>query len=141
MKIQRWEEKLFSALVDQKDSSTNERFIEAQLVYYYQRMDTQDLITAGGISDIEDGYLLLSDLGLRALFSVYCAKGKDFDQFIFKNEMKELGFNKFFAHKVFSQLEVWRNSLPEDITEDEVKGSWNTNRRLPDSVVYLEQRR
>ena len=55
--------------------------------------------------------------------------------------MKELGFNKFFAHKVFSQLEVWRNSLPEDITEDEVKGSWNTNRRLPDSVVYLEQRR
>ena len=100
-------------------------------------MDTQDLITAGGISDIENGYLLLSDLGLRALFSVYCAKGKDFDQFIFKNEMKELGFNNFFAHKVFSQLEVWRNSLPEDITEDEVKGSWNTNRRLPDSVVYI----
>ena len=89
MKIQRWEEKLFSALVDQKDSVTNERFIETRLVYYYQRMDTQDLITAGGISDIEDGYLLLSDLGLRALFSVYCAKGKDFDQFIFKNEMKK----------------------------------------------------
>ena len=70
------------------------------------------------IHSIEDGYLLLSDLGLRALFSVYCAKGKDFDQFIFRNKMKELGFNKFFAHKVFSQLEVWRNSLPEDITED-----------------------
>ena len=90
--------------MDQKDTVTNERFIEAQLVYYYQRMDTQDLITAGGISDIEDGYILLSDLGLRALFSVYCAKGKDIDQFIFKNEMKELGFNNFFAHKVFSQL-------------------------------------
>ena len=55
--------------------------------------------------------------------------------------MKELGFNRIFAHKVISQLEVWRNSLQEDLTEDEVKGSWNTNRRLPDSVVYLEQRR
>ena len=68
MKIQRWEEKLFGAAVDQKDKVTNERFIEAQLVYYYQRMDTQDLITAGGISDIEDGYLLLSDLGLRPIY-------------------------------------------------------------------------
>jgi len=69
-------------------------------------MDTQDLITAGGISDINDAYILLSDLGLRALFSVYFAKGDDFDQFIFKNEMMEQGYNKFFAHKVFSQLEV-----------------------------------
>ena len=56
---------------------------------------------AGSISDIENGYLLLSDLGLRALLSLYCVKGKDFDQFVFKNEIKELGFNKFFAHKVF----------------------------------------
>jgi len=31
-------------------------------------MDNQDLITAGSISDIEDDYHLLSDLGLRALF-------------------------------------------------------------------------
>jgi hypothetical protein len=81
MKIQRWEEKLFSIFVDQKDSVTNKRLIEAQLVYFYQHIDTQDLFTAGGILDIEDGYLLLSDLGLRALFSVYCAKGKDFDLF------------------------------------------------------------
>ena len=49
MKIQRWEETLFCELVDQKDSVTDERLIEAQLVYYYQRMDSQDLITAGGI--------------------------------------------------------------------------------------------
>jgi len=75
----KWEENLFSALVDQKENVTNERLIEVQLVYYYQRIDTQDQITAGGISDIEDGYLLLSDLGIRALFSVYCAKGIDFD--------------------------------------------------------------
>ena len=101
-------------------------------------MDTEDLITAGSISDIENGYLLLSDLGLRALLSLYCAKGKDFDQFIFKNE---LGFNKFFAHKVFTQLEVWRSAMPDDISEDEIKGLWNTSRRLPDSVVYLQQKR
>jgi len=37
--------------------------------------------------------------------------------------MKELGFIKNFVHKVFSQLEVWRNSLTEHLTEDEVKGA------------------
>jgi len=124
MIIQRWKEKLYySAFVDQKETVTNERLVEVQMVYYYQRMDTQDFITTSGISDIEDGYLLLSDLGLRALFSVYCRKIKDFDQYIFKNEMKEPGFNKISVCKVFSQFEVWRNSLPKDLTEDEVKGS------------------
>ena len=86
VKIQRWEEKLCNALVDPKESTINERFIEAQLIFYYQRMDTQDLVAAVTISDIEDGHLLLSDLGLRALFAIYCAKGKDFDQFVFKNQ-------------------------------------------------------
>ena len=100
VKIQRWEEKLFNALVDPKESTINERLIEAQLLFYYQRMDTQDLVAAGTISDIEDGYLLLSDLGLRALFAIYCAKAKDFDQFVFKNEMKELGFNNFLRTKI-----------------------------------------
>ena len=80
-------------------------FIEAQWVYYYQRMDTQDLITAGGISGIKNGYLLLSDLGLRALFSVYCAKGKDFDQFIFKNEMKE-GYLRHHICSVFDSCSI-----------------------------------
>ena len=60
-------------------------------------MDTQHLIMAGDISNIEDGYLLLSDLRIE-LFSVYCAKGKNFDQVIFKNKMKKLGFNNLFAH-------------------------------------------
>jgi hypothetical protein len=77
---------------------------------------------------------------LRGVFSVYCAKGKDFDQFAFKNEMKELGFNKFFAHKLFIQLELWRKALPKDITEEEMQGSWMSKRRIPDSVVYLQQR-
>ena len=67
---------------------------------------------------------------------MYCAKGKDVDQFVFKNEMKELGFNKFFAHKVFSQLEVWRSAIPDDISEDVMKDMWNTNRRLPGSINY-----
>ena len=84
-KVQRWEEKLFSALVDEKGIGVDERVMELKMAYYYQNMDTEDLITAGSISDIENGYLLLSDLGLRALLSLYCAKGKDFDQFVFKN--------------------------------------------------------
>ena len=97
-------------------------------------METQDLITAGTVSDIADGYQLLADLGLRGVFSVYCAKGKDFDQFAFKNEMKEL----VFAHKLFVQLELWRKALPKDITEEEMQRSWMSNRRNPDSVVYLQ---
>ena len=70
-------------MVDPKENVVNERFIEAQLVLYCQRMDTQDLIATGTISDIEDGYLLMSDLVNRAS-SIYCAKGKDFDQFVFR---------------------------------------------------------
>ena len=140
-KVQRWEEKLFSALVDEKGISVDERIMETKMAFYYQNMDTEDLVMAGSISDIDYGYLLLSDLGFRLLISLHCAKGKDFDQFVFKNEMKELGFNKFFAHEVFTQLEVWRSAMPDDITEDEMKGLWNTSRRLPDSVVYLQQRR
>ena len=73
-KVQRWEEKLFSALVDEKVSGVDERFMETKMAFYYQNMDTEDLVMAGSISDIENGYLLLSDLGLRALLSLYCAK-------------------------------------------------------------------
>ena len=51
--------------------------------------------------------------------------------------MKELGFKKFFAQKGFSQLEVWRSAIQYYISEDEMKGLWNTNGRLPDSVVHL----
>ena len=74
-KVQRWEEKLFSALVDEKGIGVDERIMETKMAYYYQNMDTEDLVMAGSISDIENGYLLLSDLGLRALLPLYCAKG------------------------------------------------------------------
>jgi hypothetical protein len=139
IKVTRWEEKLFNALVGENEKICNEREIGKQLNYFYQRMDTQDLITAGSISDISDNYQLLADLGLQSVFALYCAKGKDFDQVFFKNEMVELGFHKFFAHKVWNQLEVWRNTLPLDITEEEMQAGWTGSRRLPDSVVYLEQ--
>ena len=69
-KVQRWEEKLFSALVDEKGIGVDERIMETKMAYYYQNVDTEDLITAGSISDIENGYLLLSDLGLRASKSI-----------------------------------------------------------------------
>jgi hypothetical protein len=61
-------------LVDPKENVVNGRFIEAQMVCYYQRMDTQDLVAAGTISDIEERYLLLSDFGSRALYSIYCER-------------------------------------------------------------------
>ena len=49
-------------------------------------MDTEDLVMAGSISDIDNGYILLSNLGLRALLSLHCAKGKDFDQFVLRTK-------------------------------------------------------
>ena len=77
---------------------------------------------------------------MQALLSIYCAKGKDFDQVFFKKEMKDLGFHRFFATKVFTQLEIWRNALPEDITDDEMKGQWSTYRNLTESEMLLAQR-
>ena len=65
---------------------------------------------------------------------------KDFDQTFFKKEMKELGFHRFFSHKGFAQLEIWRISLPDDISEDEVKGQLTTNLSLPESEMILAQR-
>ena len=140
MKVTRWEEQLFNVLVDPIKESIDERKIERRLNYYYQRLDTQDLVVAGRIGDIENNSQLLADLGMQALLSIYCAKGKDFDQVFFKKELKDLGFHRFFATKVFTQLEIWRNALPEDITDDEMKGQWSTYRSLPESEMLLAQR-
>jgi len=41
-KVQRWEEKLFSALVDEKGIGVDERVMELKMAYYYQNMDTKD---------------------------------------------------------------------------------------------------
>ena len=76
-KVQRWEENLFSALVDEKGWGV-ERIVEMQMAYSYQHMDTEDLGMVGSISNIESGYLLFGDIGLRALLSLYCAKDKGF---------------------------------------------------------------
>ena len=48
MKVARWEKKLFNVLVDSlllKKQLT--RKIKSKLNYYYQRLDTQDLVVAG----------------------------------------------------------------------------------------------
>ena len=66
-KVQRWEEKLSSALVHQKGIGVDERIVEIKMAYYYQNMNTEDLFMAGSISKIDNRYVLLSDLGLRAL--------------------------------------------------------------------------
>ena len=95
--------KIFSALVDEK-GSVDQCIAEIRMANYYQHMDTEDLMMTGSISDIENGYLLFADLALREILSLYCFEGKGFN--FVKNEMKENGFNKFFVHKVFTQLEV-----------------------------------
>ena len=140
MKVIRWEEKLFNVLVDPIKESVYERKIESKLNYYYQRLDTQDLVVVGRIGDVESNYQLLADLGMQALLSIYCAKGKDFDQVSFKKEMKDFAFHRFFSHKVFTQLEIWRNALPDNITDDEMKGQWSIKRNFPESEIPLAQR-
>jgi hypothetical protein len=90
---------------------------------------------------VESNYQHLADVGMQALLSIYCAKGKDFDQVFFKKEMKDLGFHRFFSHKMFTLLEIWRNALPEDITGDEMKRQWSTYRNLKsESEMLLAQR-
>jgi len=37
-------------------------------------------------------------------------------------------------------LEILRNALPDDITDDEVKEQWSTCRNLPDFEMLLAQR-
>ena len=49
MKVTRWEEKLFNVLVDPIKETIDERKVESKLNYYYQRLDTQDLVVAGRI--------------------------------------------------------------------------------------------
>ena len=48
MKVPCWVEKLFNVLVDPIKETIDERKIESMLNYYYQRLDTQDLVVAGG---------------------------------------------------------------------------------------------
>ena len=69
MKVTRWEENLFNALLDPIKETIDERKIESKLNYYYQRLDTQ--VVAGRIGDVESNYQLLADLGMHALLSIY----------------------------------------------------------------------
>jgi len=80
MKVTRWEEKRLNVLVEPIKETTDERKIESKLNYYYQRLDTHNLVVAGRIGDVESYYQFFADLGMHALLSIYCAKEKDFDQ-------------------------------------------------------------
>ena len=71
MKVTRWDEKLFNVLVDIIEETIDEKKIESKLNYYLQRLDTQDLVVAGEIGDVENNYQLLADLGMHALLPIY----------------------------------------------------------------------
>jgi len=68
MKVTRREEKLFHVLVDPIKESIDERKMEGQLNYYYQRLDTQDLVVAGCT---RCGRLLSAIGGVRAPCAVH----------------------------------------------------------------------
>ena len=67
-------EKLFNALVDPIKECVDEIKIESKLNYFYQRLDTQDLVVVGRIGDVKNNYQLLADLGMRSLLSIYCKR-------------------------------------------------------------------
>ena len=98
------EEKLFNALFDPIKECVDERKMESKLNYFHQRLDTQDPVVVGRIGDVENNYQLL-DLGMHSLLSIYCAKGKYFDQVFSKKEMKDLGFHRFLRIKF---LHYWK---------------------------------
>ena len=91
MKVTRWEEKLFNVLVDPIKEAIDERKVESKLNYYYQRLDTQDLVVAGRIGDVESNYQLLADLGMQALLSIYCAKGFGIPSFLCNKSFHAIG--------------------------------------------------
>jgi len=45
MKVTRWEKKLLNVLFDPIKETIDERKIESKLNYYYQSLDTQDLVS------------------------------------------------------------------------------------------------
>ena len=55
------------------------------------------------------------------LLSLHCATGKDFDQIVFMNEMKELGFKKIFRARYLACWKYGVLPMPDDILEDEMK--------------------
>ena len=89
---------------------------------------------------MEDNCLLSADLGLHALFTVYCAKGKDFDQVIFCFQERNEGVRISFLIKFSRNLKSGEIPCWDDITEDKVKGQWATIRALPESEMLLAQR-
>ena len=66
------------------------------------------------MGDVENNYHLLADLGLHALYTINCAKGKDFDQVFYKKEMKKLGFRlvsfliNFLRKSKYGQIPFYR---------------------------------
>jgi len=42
-------------LEDEKGIGVDERIVEIEMAYYYQNMDTEDLVMVGSISDIDNG--------------------------------------------------------------------------------------
>ena len=60
MKVTCWEVKLINVLVDPIKETIDESKIESKLNYYYQRLDTQDLVVASQIGDVESNQQLLT---------------------------------------------------------------------------------
>jgi hypothetical protein len=115
----------------------DEQLIESQMMKYYSKCDVSDLSLKEGIINAGENYAKLHYLGIKGLLTLYCAKGKYFDQTWFKSEMVDVGVVKLCAHKVFCRLQDWRRGMSTDNTESAMLGSSSSesSRILPESVL------
>ncbi|KAJ1399097.1 hypothetical protein B484DRAFT_438267 [Ochromonadaceae sp. CCMP2298] len=60
----------------------------------------------------------LEDLGLDTIISIYCARGENFSQKIFKEALKELGLSAASTHKMYKNMDKWRIAAGEFMEAD-----------------------
>jgi hypothetical protein len=60
----------------------------------------------------------LEDLGLDTIISIYCARGENFSQKIFKEALKELGLSAASTHKMYKNMDKWRIAAGEYMEAD-----------------------
>ncbi|KAJ1425469.1 hypothetical protein B484DRAFT_397908, partial [Ochromonadaceae sp. CCMP2298] len=72
-------------------------------------------------ADMEAATLLmmeLEDLGLDTIISIYCARGENFSQNIFKDALKVLGLSAASTHKMYKNMDKWRIAAGEFMEAD-----------------------
>jgi hypothetical protein len=120
--------KKMMALLEADGGDVDEEKTERDMLAYIQHYglslgDLAHTIHKYGASeaDMEAATLLmmeLEDLGLDTIISIYCARGENFSQKIFKEALKELGLSAASTHKMYKNMDKWRIAAGEFMEAD-----------------------